>query len=229
MGLRGNILAVIPALNEARTIGRIILRVKRYVDSVIVVDGHSSDGTKEVAMKAGANVLTQLGKGKGEALRQAFRLANGDIVVFMDADGSMRPEEIPRILKVFEENPNVDVVKGSRFMKGGCSEDITILRKIGNLFFVFLVNLFWSANYTDICYGFGAFRKSALDKVLPYLKADHFEIETEIFIKVQKLGLNVLEVPSVELKRTDGKSHLNTFRDGFRILKTIIKELVQRK
>lgn len=219
--------AVIPALNEADEIGSVVSRVKKHVDQILVIDGHSSDGTQDVATEAGAHVVAQTGNGKGGALREAFTLAKGDIVVFIDADGSMSPEEIPNLVRTIEENPDVDLVKASRFLPGGYSEDISLIRRIGNSFFIFMVNLLWSADYTDICYGLGAFRKEALKKLLPHLKSDRFEIETEICIKAKKLGLKVMEVPSVELRRTNGKSRLHTLHDGTRILKTILLEAIK--
>ena len=119
-----------------------------------------------------------------------------------------------------------DLVKASRFLGHGYSEDMSLIRRIGNHFFLTLVNWFWSANYTDLCYGFGAFRKDAVKKLYPYLKAKNFEIETEIFIKAKKLGLKVEEVPSIEFRRRHGKSNLNAIPDGFRILRIILAELI---
>jgi len=177
-----------------------------------------------------ANVIVQNGRGKGAALRQAFDDADldGDIIVMMDvmmdADGSMNPKEIALFIKALDSG--VDLAKGSRFLPGGYSEDMNLIRRIGNRFFVLLVNSFWSANYTDLCYGFAAFRKDALEKLRPYLKSINFEIETEIFIKAKKLGLKVIEVPSVEFRRRHGKSNLSIFRDGSRILKIVFRELV---
>ena len=118
----------------------------------------------------------------------------------------------------------MDLAKGSRFLSYGYSEDLSLTRKIGNRFFLLLVNLFWSANYTDLCYGFAAFRKNAIEKLCPHLRSTNFEIETEVFVKAKKLGLKVIEVPSVEFRRQHGKSNLSVFPDGFRILRTIFRE-----
>jgi hypothetical protein len=142
----------------------------------------------------------------------------------MDADGSMNPKEIPLLIKALDSG--ADLVKASRFLPYGYSEDMSLIRRIGNRFFLSLVNWFWSADYTDLCYGFAAFRKDAIEKLCPYLKSTNFEIETEVFIKAKKLGLKVVEVPSIEFRRRHGKSNLCIFRDGFRILKTIVEEFV---
>ena len=170
--------------------------------------------------------MVQNGTGKGTALRQAFNHdgLDGDVVVMLDADGSMNPKEIPTLIDALDSG--ADLAKASRFLRYGYSEDMGLIRRIGNMFFLMLVNSFWSANYTDLCYGFGAFRKDAVRKLYPYLKAKNFEIETEIFIKAKKLGLKVAEVPSIEFRRRHGKSNLSVIRDGFLILKTIVGELV---
>jgi glycosyltransferase involved in cell wall biosynthesis len=222
------IIAVIPAKNEAYSIGSIVDKVSKYVSGVTVIDGHSTDSTFANAQSAGARVVIQKESGKGSALKQAFMQVHGDAVVILDADGSMRPEEIPIFKKILDDNPEVDIVKGSRFCGHGYSEDMGTLRRIGNLIFVLLVNLFWSTEYTDLCYGFGAFKTSAMEKLFPLLESNNFDIETEIAIKAKKLGLKVVEVPSVELKREHGQSNLNTFRDGAEILLRIFKELIFR-
>jgi glycosyltransferase involved in cell wall biosynthesis len=220
---------IIPTRNEEKSIAEVIQELNQMgYDNVLIIDGNSRDRTVEHAKEFGANVIIQNGKGKGDALRQAFNHANldGDVIVIMDADGSMNPKEVPLLIKALDSG--VDVAKGSRFLSYGYSEDLSLTRKIGNRFLLLLVNLFWSAGYTDLCYGFAAFRKNAIEKLCPYLRATNFEIETEVFVKAIKLGLKVIEVPSVELRRQYGKSNLRSFLDGFRILTTIFRELMYR-
>jgi len=217
---------LIPTRNEADTIGEVIDRVSRHLSNppqVLVVDA-SDDATPWVAMMSGARVIRQYGRGKGNALRQILPAIESNIVLLMDGDGSMRPEEIPTFVQAIDSG--ADIVKGSRFMRHGGSIDMTFPRRIGNLFFVLLVNLLWSTKYTDLCYGFIAFKKDALKRLVSHLRSDDFEIETEIFIKARKLGLSVCEVPSVELSRKFGSSKLSTIHDGVQILKTIINELI---
>jgi len=221
-----DVTVIIPTLNEEENIAKVIRELNQMgCRNILVIDGNSRDRTVEVTKEFGVNVISQNGRGKGAALRQAFNHDGLDnVIVMMDADGSMIPKEIPLFIKTLDSG--ADLVKGSRFLPYGYSEDMSLIRRIGNRFFVWLVNLFWSANYTDLCYGFGAFRKSAIEKLCPYLKSTSFEIETEVFIKAKKLGLKIVEVPSIELRRRRGKSNLHTFRDGFRILKKIVEELV---
>jgi len=220
---------IIPTLNEEENIAEVIHELKHLgFLNLLIIDGNSQDRTVTIAKKLGVKVIHQNGKGKGNALRQAFshNRQNGDydVVVIMDADGSMNPKEIFSLIEALKER--VDLVKASRFMLQGYSNDMSLVRRIGNTLFVLLVNSFWSANYTDLCYGFAAFSKGAIEKLYPHLKSTNFEIETEMFIKAKKLELKVVEVPSVELRRKHGKSNLNAVKDGFRILKTIVREFI---
>lgn len=104
---------------------------------------------------------------------------------------------------------------------------MTLLRRIGNSFFTTCINILWSVRFTDLCYGFVAFSKRAVHKLAPVLEANDFEIETELFIKAQKLGLKIVEVPSFEYPRRNGHSNLHAFRDGFKILRTILLEAIR--
>jgi glycosyltransferase involved in cell wall biosynthesis len=222
-----DVTVIIPTLNEEENIAEVLQELNQMgYDNILVVDGNSNDRTVEVAKEFGVNVILQKGNGKGAALRQAFNHndLDGNVVVMMDADGSMDPKEIPLFIDALDSG--ADLVKGSRFLRYGYSEDMNLIRRIGNSFFLSLVNWLCSANYTDLCYGFAAFRKDAIKKLYPHLKSKNFEIETEIFIKAKKLGLNIVEVPSIEFRRKYGKSNLSIFTAGFRILKTIIVELV---
>ena len=217
---------IVPTLNEEENIAYVIHELNQMgYGKIMVIDGNSVDRTVEIARELGVDIIMQNGRGKGSALRQVFGDENidGDLIVIMDADGSMRPAEIPLLIGGLDKG--ADVVKASRFLQSGYSEDMNLIRRIGNRIFVLLTNWLCFTNYTDLCYGFAAFRKNAIKRLYPHLKSKNFEIETEIFIKAKKLGLEVLEVPSVELRRRHGKSNLSGFRDGFRILKTIIEEL----
>jgi len=218
---------VIPTLNEAQNIPDVLFRLPKVVDEVIIVDGHSDDDTVEVATKVlpTAKVILQRKNGKGDALRSAFEHARGDIIVQMDADGSMDPLEIEKFAAVASEG--YDVVKGSRYLFGGGSTDLSAKRSFGNRMFVKLVNLLFSTEYTDLCYGFMAFRKGALKRLNNALKCNGFQIETEMCIKAKKLGLRVTEVPSFEGKRAHGSSRLCLVRDGFRILSMILTEFLK--
>jgi glycosyltransferase involved in cell wall biosynthesis len=218
---------LIPAINEAENIEVLLNKLAAILPGVAettVIDGGSTDATIRVATALGATVVLQQGTGKGEALRQAFEIDHaGDIIVAMDADGSNRPEELPEIIAAIVNG--ADIAKGSRFMKGGGSTDLTYIRKIGNKLFTSIVNHAWSGEYTDLCYGFMAFRQDALQKLMPTLESTNFQIETEICIKARKLGLKVVEIPSIELKRRYGTSKLRGFHDSLSIAKVVLREL----
>lgn len=218
---------VIPTLNEERNLANVIRELKRIgFSDILVIDGNSKDKTAGIARELGVNLMFQNGHGKGAALRQVFSYdgLKGNVVVMIDADGSMDPKELFSFVEALQ--PGVDVAKGSRFMPGGYSEDMTLSRRFGNLLFVALINLFMRTHYTDLCYGYAAFKREAIEKLQPHLKSKSFEIETEIFAKCKELGLNVVEVPSFELRRKNGKSNLKAVTDGFMILRTIIRESI---
>jgi glycosyltransferase involved in cell wall biosynthesis len=218
---------VIPTLNEEKNIEDVLFDLKNLgYYNILVVDGMSKDETTQIAARNGVQVVLQIGKGKGSAIKQGLSNSNldADSIVMMDADGSMDPKEIPALVEALDSG--ADIVKGSRFLKGGYSHDMSSLRRIGNRLMVSIVNFLWSAKYTDLCYGFAVFNRRAIEKMVPLLKSQNFEIETEIFLKALDLGLVVKEVPSTEFKRKNGKSNLHSFRDGLKILKTIIEEYV---
>jgi glycosyltransferase involved in cell wall biosynthesis len=215
---------IIPTLNEAENLSRLLPEIKRvlseYKYEIIVVDKHSPDGTADIARKNGVKVLYD-DKGKGSALVKGLKAAKGDIIISMDADLSHRPKELKLLISGIETG--YDVCMGSRFLTGGGSDDMPMLRRIGNKFFVMLVNAFYHAHYSDLCYGYRSFSKGAARKLK--LNSNGFGIETEISIKAVKAGLKVIEIPSFEKKRDNGEGKLNSFRDGYIILKTIFKNI----
>jgi len=219
---------IIPTLNEKQNIGNIIYRLKKVgCNDILIVDGHSNDGTADYARMLGAKVIIQNGQGKGGALREAFEdsCLDGDVIVIMDADGSMAPEELSLFAKAVESG--ADVVKGSRFLPQGGSEDLTPMRRVGNMILTGILNFLFLTDYTDLCYGYIAFKKEALNRLSNCLASENFEIETEICVKSKSLGLSVVEIPSFERSRVYGKSNLRTFRDGVRILKLLVREALQ--
>jgi glycosyltransferase involved in cell wall biosynthesis len=220
---RPSVSVVIPTLNEAANLPGVIPYIPEWVDEIVIVDGRSTDDTVEVAQSLSPRVRVVLEprSGKGVALRSGFEAATSDIVVMMDADGSMDPDEIG--LFVRQLRSGADFVKGSRFLQGAGSSDISPLRTLGNWGFTVLVRTLYGGRYSDLCYGYAGFWKS----VLPVLDLDStgFEIETEMNIRVLRARLNVVEVPSFEFERVHGESNLRTFPDGWRVLKAIFREL----
>jgi glycosyltransferase involved in cell wall biosynthesis len=225
-------------MNEAKNLPHVFAAMPR-VHQVILVDGGSIDNTVEVAKQLcpGVQIVSQTRRGKGNALACGFAAATGDIIVMIDADGSTDPTEIPAFLKALAEG--ADFAKGSRFTKDGGSADITSFRKLGNKSLNALVNLMFGTRYTDLCYGYNAFWSRCLpvfdlDASSPAqanggrLWGDGFEIETILNLRAARAGLQVAEVASFEHSRIHGTSNLNAISDGFRVLRTIVRERRRR-
>jgi glycosyltransferase involved in cell wall biosynthesis len=219
--VRPSVSLVIPVRNEARNVGWVLEQIADDVDEIILVDGNSTDVTLITARRCrpDVRVVPQQGAGKGSALRTGFLAATGDIIVMMDADGSMSPQEIRHYLHFLENG--YDFVKGSRFISGGGSLDITPFRGLGNWFLLTVFNTAYDAHLTDLCYGFCAFHRRYLDHL--QLSATGFEIEAEMTVRAMQAGLRIAEVPSLELPRRSGASNLHAIRDGIRVLRTVLR------
>ena len=223
---------VIPTYNEAQNLPHVFAELPEGLHEVIVVDGHSSDGTADVArrLRPDAVVLQQTRRGKGNALACGFAAATGDIIVMLDADGSADPAEIERYVDALVAG--ADFAKGTRFVEGGGSTDITRIRRLGNKALNGLVNTLYGTRYTDLCYGYNAFWSHCLpalglstgETVDEMQWGDGFEIETIINTRVACAGLEVVEVPSFERPRMFGVSNLNAVTDGLRVLRAIAEE-----
>jgi glycosyltransferase involved in cell wall biosynthesis len=233
--LSPSVSVVVPALNEARNIPHVFTRIPSDIYEVVLVDGFSEDDTVAVArqVRPDVRVVVQTRQGKGNALACGFAETTGDIIAVIDADGSADPGEIPRFVSALLDG--ADFAKGTRFVKGGGSNDITRLRSFGNYALTTFFNVCYDRSYSDLCYGFNVFWRQhlpvlGLDAASPapdgggQLWGDGFEVETLIHIRVAKAGLVVAEVPSFEYSRIHGVSNLNAFRDGRRVLRTILTE-----
>ncbi len=213
---------VIPAMNEAPNIPLVFANLPDDVYEVILVDGYSTDGTIDVALsvRPDTRIVSQSRPGKGNALISGFEAAEGDIIVALDADGSTDAAEIARFVEALEQG--ADFAKGSRFLDGGGSSDLTPLRRIGNWVLRTSVNVLYGTRYTDLCYGYNAFWRRCLPQL--GLDCDGFEVETVMNIRAAKARLRIAEVPSFEARRVHGESNLSVVRDGLRILRTIVNE-----
>lgn len=213
---------VIPALNEGRNLPHVLPRIPRDVEEVILVDGLSTDDTIEVArmLLPSIKIIRETRRGKGNALQAGFAAATGDVIVMLDADGSTDPAEIPVYIGALLAG--ADFAKGSRFIQGGGSADLTFIRRLGNLGFVQAVRTLFGGQFSDVCYGYNAF----WSRVLPILDidAEGFEVETMMNVRALRAGLKVAEVPSYEYPRLFGESQLHAVRDGIRVLRTIFDE-----
>lgn len=219
---RSTVTLIIPAKNEARNLATVLDEVPSCVDEVVLVDGRSSDSTTLMARSCypDVRIITDPESGKGNALRAGFQAARGEIIVAMDADGSMSAREIPSFI-YFVEN-GFDFVKGSRFIAGGGSLDITPFRRLGNKALLMVANYLLPVTLTDLCYGFFAFRRTYLEYL--DLSSTGFEIETELTVRAVRAGMRMAEVPSLEMPRRSGQSSLRSVPDGYRVLQTLFRE-----
>jgi glycosyltransferase involved in cell wall biosynthesis len=234
--LAARVSVVIPARNEARNLPHVLDALPPGLHEVILVDGHSVDGTIEVAQRTRPDIkiVRQARRGKGNALACGFAEVTGDIIVTLDADGSADPDEIAAFVTALESG--ADFAKGTRFSKGGSSHDITRIRQLGNAALNALVNRLFGTDYTDLCYGYNAFRAFLLPVLdLPPVHSpdtpanamqwgDGFEIETLINVRVAHAGARITEVGSTEKARLHGVSNLHAFPDGLRVLRTVLAE-----
>jgi len=206
---------LIPTLNEAETIGEIIADFKREgFENIFVIDGNSTDSTREIAESAGVRVEIQRGKGKGTAVRQAFELIDSEIIVMIDGDGTYSPSEVRKLLEPIY-NDEADHVIGNRFAYGGA---FVRLHRLGNWGLNRVFSIGYGIKLKDILSGYRAFTKAAVNRMA--LVKEGFEIEAEMAIESVKKGIRIKEVP-ITYKKRKGESKLNFVRDGSRIAYTL--------
>lgn len=214
------ITCLICTLNEAESIPHILRRIPSWVDEILVVDGYSTDDTVAVAkrVRPDARVVYQPGRGKGDALRHGVQLAMGDIIVTLDADGQTNPEDMADF--VLPLISGYEFAKGSRFL--GLRPNISRLRLFGNGMLTLLTNLLFGTRYTDLCAGYNAFWKGVYSMLDP--NGTSFLDEPTVNIRLKKAGVRVVEVAQRDSGRMHGKGKNHIFRQGWRILKTILVE-----
>lgn len=207
---------VIPTLNEEKAIGKIVESFRSKGFDVLVVDGRSTDRTREIAEEKGAKVVVQSGKGKGQAIAEAFQLVDSDVAVVIDGDGSYLPEEVEKLIDPIKKG-FADHVIGNRFAsfeKGSFTRLNLVGNRILNRFFRF----FYGINLEDILSGYRALRREVYKSL--ELKRKGFEVEVEMTVETLAKGFRILEVP-ISYKKREGKTKLKPMRDGLRIGLTI--------
>jgi glycosyltransferase involved in cell wall biosynthesis len=211
---------VICALNEEDSIPMVLSKMPANLCEVLLVDGHSSDNTIALARQIypGIKVIIQDGVGKGAALRTGFRHAVGDIIVTIDADGSMDPADTVQLIDALYEGN--DFVKGSRFLRKKDSDDMTLIRLIGNKIFAWITSMLFGYRSTDVTYGYNGFWRDKYQT--GELSSNGFSIETEMYLHAIKKHLKIREIAVHEFNRHGGQAKLRTFRDGWLILRTIL-------
>ena len=216
-----DVCVLIPTLNEEETIGQVVADFRALgFENILVVDGHSTDGTAQEAKNAGAKVVVQSGQGKGQAMKEAFGMIEEEFVVLIDGDGTYLPSEVHLLLDPVRSG-RVDHVAGNRFgrVEGRAFKRLNML---GNLVINYFFNIIYGVHLDDILSGYRAFNIDAVRSL--DLNMPGFEIESEMTIESVKKGQRIAEVPITYLPRAKGaKTKLNPFRDGLKIVLTIYR------
>ena len=218
------ITVLVCTLNEAENLPQVLPKIPKWVDEILLVDGHSTDGTVEVAEEIcpEIKVLYQPGIGKGDAIKYGIQRATSDIVVTLDADGETNPEDIPRFIEPLIAG--VDFAKGSRLTRG-CPQNMPWHRWLGNRILASTCNILLGTRYTDVCSGYNAFWKTAFLRL--NTKNDGFEMEQEILVRVKKVGLKVAEVEHETMGRLNGSSKVSAIKQGLIDWIVIVKECLR--
>jgi len=221
-----NYTIVIPARNEEEDIADVIKGCLAISPDIYIVDGHSTDRTREIAASLGAKILFDRGRGKGDAIRFAIENINTDILVFIDADGSHDPNDIPKLVAPIIEG-RADIVVGSRFMGG--SDELhgdwnKFFRMVGSGLITQSLNWRFHVGLSESQNGFRAVRRDVALKL--NLKEDITTIEQEMTIKALKGGYKIFEVPAHEYARRHGESKISLKKVAFRYVWSWLKYLI---
>jgi dolichol-phosphate mannosyltransferase len=226
---RDSVTVLLPALDEEATIGPVIdsipigyLAGQGYDVDIVVVDGHSSDRTKEIAVQKGARVLMQEGFGKGDALRAAFADCDGEYLFMMDADSTYPPRHILEMLPLLESD-SCEVVMGSRFRGNMLPGSMSRFNHVGNRVLTTIANVLFSppSPTTDLCTGMWGFQGRIVKELA--LVSRGFDIEAEIYAKCVKKGIRITEIP-IEYRKRITPPKLSSLRDGLRIWGRLVSE-----
>ncbi len=212
---------VIPAKNESESLPTVLEEIKDYSCEIIIILESSDTETINAIKKYNCKLIFQSGKGYGNAIIEGINNVKTDYLCIFNADGSFNPKELNQMLKLCKNN--LDFIFASRYMKNSGSEDDTFLTKIGNFIFSLIGKIFFSVKISDILYTFLLGQTFSFKKL--NLKSKDFCLCVEMPIKAQRLKMSYIDLPSYERKRIAGRKKVNEFRDGFKILSYMVKNL----
>jgi glycosyltransferase involved in cell wall biosynthesis len=220
------LIAIIPAYNEERFIGSVVLKARKYVDTVMVIDDGSRDLTAEIARAAGAIVIRhETNRGKGAALNSGFQKAReleAQALVVLDGDGQHRPEEIPLVFRPILDG-KADMVVGSRFL--GTNNQAPMYRQVGQRFLTLLTNLASGAASTDSWSGFRAFSRRAIDSIR--FREGGWGADPEFQFQAKQHHLRIAEVP-IEVVYEE-KAKRNPMAHGMKTVNAILRLVGQHR
>ena len=206
---------IICTLNEENSLPFVLLKVPDWVDEVLLVDGHSTDGTVQIATRLlpKVHVLYQAGKGKGDALKIGINEAKGEIIVTLDADGETPPAEIERFVQPLLDG--YDFAKGSRLFRRR-PQKMPRYRWMGNKILAYTCNILYGTRFSDICCGYNAFRKKEFLKLNLYPGKNEVgcSMEQQMIVRAKKAGMKIKEVPVYSDGRIAGKSIISSVRQS---------------
>ena len=220
---------IIPAVNEEKTISRMIKDSLKYSPLktfiLVVLDSKTKDNTEKIAKEAGAKVINiGRGRGKGYAFRKAIPLIKTKYCVQIDADYQFLPKDLKKMITPLQHD--FDLTLGTRYQTGANVEDgsVTTLKRFGSYFLSFATSVASMHRITDVMAGYKGFRTASLKKINP--KTDHFGYEAELVIKAAQKKMKIVNVPIGYKKRLVGASNVDSFKHGFLVLQTIINSAV---
>lgn len=224
-GRQRRISVVIPARNERDALPAMLAEIPRdLVHEILIVDGHSTDGTADVARALGHRVVTQEGHGYGMAVRTGIAAATGDLLTFMDADGSYDPAALRVMLARIAAGD--EIVFCSRYLPAAGSDDDTVIRRAGNLLFTWMLRLLFRVRLTDALFFYALGERRVFESL--DLRAHGFALCVEVPVKVHRARFRYSEIPSRERRRVAGESKVNALLDGARILGALLRLRLSR-
>jgi len=225
VNLLKNVKVVLPTKNEAKAITKVIKELKKVgFKKIVVIDGNSTDGTREIAKKLGVPVILDENKGKGTAIQIALNyIKNNELLALMDADYTYSSMDLKKMV-FFAKNFDVDVITGNRFCNASL-KSISLIRFIGNIFLTKIFNFLWGTDFPDLCSGIRVLKSEICKKIT--LDSNGFDIEAELNAKIIYNKGKVKYVP-IKYRPRVGKSKLQ-LRHGILILLRIIKDFCKLK
>ena len=220
---------ILPTLNEEETIGKVIDEIPRsaleqagYVVHVLVVDGNSTDSTRQIAEQKGATVMIEPRKGKGTAVTAALKSVDGDFIFTLDGDYTYPATYIPEMLALLGNNP---VVIGSRLKGKREKGAMSRLNTLGNHILSLIATVLYQRRISDVCTGYWGFRAEVLKDL--GLIATGFELEAELFSQLTSKGYSIAEIP-IYYRRRAGHPKLNPLKDGVKIAWRLVNKRIRR-